>query len=699
MSRSGTTAGTTALTRAVTSRRYAWLFALLPLLLAGAFIGMVGEADRPTGVTDNLPAGFDSTEAAVLQAEISDGEASAAITLWTADNGTLSDDQLAELKVLAGDNAPFVVAEDAAAAYTIAPVQAATSEENRGKVADLRTKIAEEAPNGVTAALTGPAAFKADFGEVFAGADVKLLAATAGIVAVLLIVTYRSPVLWIIPLAVVGVADRFAALAATHVMKNFDGLAWDPSVVGILSVLVFGAGTNYALLLISRYRDELKIEDDRRLAMARALHATTESVVFAASTVVLGTLTLTLSVMPTTRGLGVACAVGVVVAAFFALVSLPAALSCFGRWIFWPRTPRRGDELLIESTGFWHKVGLAVDKRPKSFVVGTLVLLAVLSAGLLDMRTGLRQADQFLETPDAVVVSETLAEHFPAGTADPLQVLTKADPEAVATAVTGVDGVIRAEQRGGRDGTSQVNVVLGVNPGTPESTQAVKDVRDALEQFDDTYVTGGDANVIDETDAANHDRLRILPAVVLLVLIGLGLLLRSIVAPIILVATVVATYGAALGTSWWIFRFVFDFPAVHQQVPLTAFLFLVALGVDYNIFLITRARQEARTFGHRQGMLRALTATGGVITSAGILLAAVFAVLGVLPLVMLAQIGTIICVGVLLDTLVVRTVLVPAIAITLGEKFWWPRRPAHLDAAPKSSEGSRDVDVAPTVEA
>lgn len=700
MNNSGKTSGTNSFSRLVTARRTAWVFALLPLLLAGLFMGFVGEADRPVGVTDNLPAGFDSTEAAVLSAEISDGEASAAITLWTADNGTLTEAQLTELRELAGQ-APFIVADDAAAAYTIAPVQASTSEETRAAVADLRKQIAEDAPNGVTAALTGPAAFKADFGEVFAGADITLLASTAAIVAVLLIITYRSPFLWIIPLVIVAVADRFAALLATQVMKNFDSLAWDPSVIGILSVLVFGAGTNYALLLISRYRDELKLEEDRRVAMARALRGTLESVVFAASTVILGTLTLTLSVMPTTRGLGVACAVGIVVAAFFALVALPAALSCFGRWVFWPKAPHVGEPLLVESTGFWHRIGKAVDARPKTFVVGTIVLLAILASGVFDMKTGLRQADQFLETPQAVVVSEELAKHFPAGTADPLQVLTKADPAAVADAVADVDGVVGAEQRGGRDGISQVNIILSVTPGTPDGLQAVEDVRDALDGFDDTYVTGGDANVIDETDAANRDRMMIIPAVVLLVLIGLGVLLRSVVAPLILVSTVVATYVAALGTSWWIFTFIFDFPAVHQQVPLIAFLFLVALGVDYNIFLVTRAREEAKRFGHRAGMLRALTATGGVITSAGILLAAVFAVLGVLPLVMLAQIGTIICVGVLLDTLLVRTVLVPAIAITLGDKFWWPRRPANEgdenDKGSSADRSSVDSASAPTV--
>ena len=686
---------TNSLARLVTGRRTAWAFALVPLLLAGLFLGLIGEAERPTGVTDNLPAGFDSTEAAVLLAEVSDGEASAAITLWTADEGTLTPAQLAELRSQATVT-PLVISEDGTAAYTVAPVAGRTSEENREAVSELREQVDEAAPDGVTAQLTGPAAFKADFSDVFAGADTRLLAATAAIVAVLLIATYRSPILWIVPLTVVAVADRTAAVLATQVMKHFESLAWDPSVIGILSVLVFGAGTNYALLLISRYRDELKVVEDRRTAMARALANTFESVAFAASTVVLGTLTLLLSVLPTTRGLGLACAVGIVVASAFALVVLPAALACFGRWIFWPRVPKKGDPLLIESTGFWHKVGQAVDRRPRTFVIVSVAALAVMALGVLDMKTGLRQADQFLETPAAVVASERLGESFPAGTSDPMQVLTRADADQVRQALVEVDDVSSATVLRSRDGISVIDVVSSATPGTDAGNVVVTDVREALEKFDDTYVTGGGADVVDEKAASSRDRWVIIPTVVLLVLVGLGLLLRSVVAPLVLVSTVVATYGAALGLSWWVFTFVFDFPAVHQQVPLTAFLFLVALGVDYNIFLITRAREEARTHGHREGMLRALTATGGVITSAGILLAAVFAVLGVLPLVMLAQIGTIICIGVLLDTLLVRTVLVPAVAISLGEKFWWPRRPSREEAP---SEGSREAVPAPTVDA
>jgi RND superfamily putative drug exporter len=383
---------------------------------------------------------------------------------------------------------------------------------------------------------------------------------------------------------------------------------------------------------------------------------------------------LLLSAIPTTRGLGLACAVGVVVAATFALVVLPAALVLFGRWVFWPRVPHVGDAVLVDSRGVWSRVGNAVSRRPRTFVVATVAGLAVLATGTLSITTGLDPADQFLEQPEAIAAAERLGESFPAGTSDPVQVLTRDEPEKVLATVEEVDGVDSARVTSTGDGIARIDAVPDAAPGSDGAQAVVLDVRDAVADFDDTHVGGGDAEALDAEEYAASDRQLILPLILLLVLGALLLLLRSIVAPLLLVATVVATYAASMGASWWLFQTVFGFEAMDTGVPLLAFLFLVALGVDYNIFLVTRAREEAREHGTRQGMLRALTATGGVITSAGILLAAVFAVLGVLPLVVLAQLGAIIFVGVLLDTLVVRTVLVPALALTLGDTFWWPRK-------------------------
>ena len=687
-----------ALARFVTGRRTAWLVALVPLLLALAVLALVPEGEREVSPTDTLPAGADSTLAVELADRLPEDEGQVAIVLWTADSGELDQSVQGELTQQAvqllsqaaggegeqqggpptggpsgGQESPVVVAEDGTAAFLPLPVTSSSNTDNIDKVEELRDQLRADAPEGVTVQVTGPAGIQADIGQVFDGADLRLLLATAGVVALLLIITYRSPVLWLVPLTVVGIADRLAAIVSTNVLE-VAGLAWDESTVGILSVLVFGAGTDYALLLISRYRDELKTTDSRHEAMAHALARTTEAVLSSATTVVLGLLTLLLSAIPTTRGLGVACAVGVVVAATFALVVLPAALVLFGRWVFWPRVPRLGDAVLVDSRGVWRRVGDAVARRPRTFVVGTLAALAVLAAGTASITTGLDPADQFLQRPEAISAAERLGQSFPAGTSDPIQVVTRSAPEEVLSAVEDVDGVASARVTTSADGIARIDAVPDASPGSDRAQAVVADVRDAVSGFDDTHVGGGDAESVDAADYAASDRLLILPLILVLVLGALLLLLRSVVAPLLLVATVVATYAASMGASWWLFRSVFDFEAMDTGVPLLAFLFLVALGVDYNIFLVPRAREEAREHGTRTGMLRALTATGGVITSAGILLAAVFAVLGVLPLVVLAQLGAIIFVGVLLDTLVVRTVLVPALALTLGEKFWWPRK-------------------------
>ncbi|MBS2940159.1 MMPL family transporter [Nocardioides sp. J2M5] len=704
---------TPAAARFVAGRRTAWVVALVPILLALAVLALVPEGERETTSTDTAPIGADSTLAAQLLDELPDDEGQVAIVLWTAEDGELSQQVQGDLTQQAvgllseaggessgeggqgpppgateggqdgqggqggeqggGQQSPLVVAEDGTAAFVAVPVTSSSATDNIKKVEELRTSLREDAPDGVEVQVTGPAGIQADIGQVFDGADFRLLGATALVVAILLIITYRSPVLWLVPLIVVGIADRFAAIVATNVLE-LTGVAWDESTVGILSVLVFGAGTDYALLLISRYRDELKTTENRFDAMAHALSRTFEAVLSSATTVVLGLLTLLLSTIPTTRGLGLACAVGVLIAATFALVVLPAALVVFGRWVFWPRVPRVGDTVLVDSNSLWHRVGEAVSRRPRTFVVGTIAALAVLASGTLSISTGLKPSDQFLQRPEAIAAADRLGESFPAGTSDPLQVVTRADADQVLSAVEDVDGVSSAMITTSTDGISQINAVPDAEPGSEEARALVGDVRDAVADFDDTHVGGGDAEAVDAKDYAAQDRLLILPLILLLVLGALVVLLRSVVAPLLLVATVLATYAAAMGASWWLFRSVFDFAAMDTGVPLLAFLFLVALGVDYNIFLVTRAREEAREHGTRTGMLRALTATGGVITSAGILLAAVFAVLGVLPLVVLAQLGAIIFVGVLLDTLVVRTVLVPALAMTLGEKFWWPRK-------------------------
>ncbi len=680
----------------ITGRRTAWAVALVPLLLAGAVVGLVGDAERSPSTVDALPTDAGSTVAASLQDELPD-DASSAVVLFTAEQGPLPvapqelqsvvDDVRSELSLPPGP--PLTPAEDGTAALAVVPVPQMSATENAELVGDLRDALDQAAPDGVTAQVTGPAAVQADLAAVFQGANTSLLATTALVVAVLLLLTYRSPVLWLIPLITVGVADRLAAVLATHTLAAVD-IPWDESTVGILSVLVFGAGTDYALLLISRYRDELREQEDRFTAMAHALTRTAEAVFSSSITVFLGLMTLLLSVIPTTRGLGLACAVGILTAAVFVLLVLPAFLVLFGRWIFWPKIPRVGQAALADSRSLWRRVGDTVARRPAVYVAASVVLLGVLALNVFRIDTGLGTADQFLEEPEAISASQRLAESFPAGASDPVQVLTRDDQNRVLSEVRTVDRVQSAEVSRSQDGLAEISAVVSAAPGSAESTQAVLDLRAALDGLDQTYVGGTEAQAIDAQDAAARDRLVILPLIGALVLGALVLLLRSLLAPVLLVVTVLATYLASLGLSWIVFTQVLGFPALDVGVPLLAFLFLVALGVDYNIFLVTRAKEEAARHGARAGMLRALAATGGVITSAGILLAAVFAVLGVLPLVVLAQLGVVICIGVLLDTLLVRTVVVPALGVMLGETFWWPRR-----VSPEDSE--RDDDEEPSL--
>lgn len=666
--------------------RRSWLVALVVAAIGVFLLVGVGQAEREPSSTDSRPDGYDSTTVLELSDELPQDKGSSAVVLFSSDGPISAEDQAAlteKFTALLPADAPasgppgLIVAEDGTAAIGVIPVTVEGATEIAEVVKDIRAEVKADLPEGITAQVTGPAAIQADLAAVFEGADLRLLLATAGVVALLLLITYRSPFLWLVPLIVVGLGDQVAAVLATRTLAVFD-IPWDESTVGILSVLVFGAGTDYALLLISRYRDELKNFESRYDAMAKALRGTAEAVVASSTTVFLGLLTLLLSVIPSTRGLGLACAVGVLVAAVFVLTLLPALLVLFPRGIFWPLTPKLGQTTLADGRSLWRRIGDAVAKRPRTYVLGTVVLLIALSSGVFQINTGLSESEQFLEKPEAIAASERLAESFPAGSADPTTVLTRANPDEVATAAGEVDGVTSATASitaaGPDSDLSQIDVVLEAAPGSEAARETIVDLREALSSYDETWVGGTAAAELDAADAAARDRQVIIPIILALVLVALMVLLRSVVAPIILVATVVGTYFASLGLAWWLFVTFFGFEGLDVGVPLLAFIFGVALGVDYNIFLVSRAAEESVGRGPREGMLRALTATGGVITSAGILLAAVFAVLGVLPLVVLAQLGAIICIGVLLDTLIVRTVLVPAIALTMGDSFWWPRK-------------------------
>jgi putative drug exporter of the RND superfamily len=543
----------------------------------------------------------------------------------------------------------------------------------------LRKAAGSGLPQGLWADVTGGPAFGADIAGAFSDANVTLLAVTASVVALLLIATYRSPVLWLVPLLVIGFADRFAAAVGTQV-ASWTGLSFDGATSGITSVLVFGAGTNYALLLISRYRQELRHEPDHREALRRAVRRAGPAIVASNATVVLALLTLLFAATPSTRSLGALAACGLVVAAASVLVVLPPLLGLCGRRLFWPFIPHPGGDDNVES-GPWHTVAERVARRPALVATVAIVALATLASGLLGTRIGLTQTQQFRVKADSVAGYDVVSQHFPAGLTNPTVVVAPASQaEQVQRAIGATQGVVSVNRAGPpASALMQWSVVIDAPPSSPQAFTTVAALRHSTKAASPSAVVGGpDAQALDVRDAAAHDRIMLIPAILVVILVVLYLLLRSTLAPPTLLAATILGALAALGLGGWASTHVFGFPALDAGTPLFAFLFLAALGVDYTIFLVTRAREEAAQHGARDGMVRAVSATGGVITSAGIVLAAVFCVLGVLPLIVMGQLGIIVGLGILLDTFVVRTLVIPALFTLIGDRIWWPSDPtAH----------------------
>lgn len=668
----------------VASRRAAFGLLALVALLAGAVFALPKPAPATTLVSSGLPSSYQSAEAELRQKQLpSTGVAPAIVVFSREDGGVLSAADKAAVSTRAGELAPLAVggqvapaaySADARVAVVAVPLSTTDDAAVPGEVAKVREAASQDLPAGMRAQVTGGPAFTADLTKVFDGADATLLIATVSVVAVLLLITYRSPWLWLVPLLVVGLAEQLTstlvALTAPHL-----GIAVGPDAAGITSVLVFGAATDYALLLIARYRDRLRTEESRFHAMQVALRRTSEPILASAATVVVSLLLLLLAQQEGLRAIGYSSAVGVFVAAVFGLFVLPAAMVVFGRGLFWPFVPRVGEA--PREGRLWGRIGEAVLRRPHAIGIAATAFLLVLALGSIGVSVGLSSTQVFRVKPEAVLGQETLASAFPAGESAPAEVLTNpASVGAVTAAAQAVPGVASVRPGSSADGVAEVDVVLTANPGSETSFDQIRALRAAVAAVPgaDAVVGGDVATQLDTRDAAVRDARLIIPLVLLVVAGVLIALLRSLLAPLLLVATVLGTFFAALGTSWWLFQNVLGYPALDTGVLILSFLFLVALGVDYNIFLATRAREEAFTSDTRDGMLTALRATGGVITSAGILLAAVFAVLGVLPLIALAQVGLIVCVGVLLDTLLVRTVLVPALAFVSGERFWWPAK-------------------------
>src|SRR6476661_4534322 len=685
------------------------------LVLAAAF----GPAGKLQGVLNNeavawLPADAQSTQVVKqIEAFQSKNEFPAVIVyerpggLTPADTQSVTA-QVAKFNALApvrNDSVGPIPSKDGKALQVIVPVDAGDAgwDSLGATVKDMRA-IAQTRPAGLSMQVTGPVGFSADSSEAFSGIDGKLLYSALTVVIVILLLTYRSPLLWLIPVVSAGTA-LFVAQAVIYFLAKDDTLTVNAQSSGILTVIVFGAGTDYALLLVARYREELRRHEDRHEAMAFALHRAGPAIFASGATVIAGMLCLLFATMNSTKGLGPVAAIGVAVGLLVMLTLLPALLVVCGRWIFWPVRPSYGS---VDHTrdGFWARVGARIARAPRRTWVVTSLLLAIASLGILQLNAlGLQNKDAFYGTPESVVGEQVLARHFPAGAGSPVMVLSNADhAAAVVTTLKTVKGVATVGDPVTKGSLSLIQATLTDAPDSDAATQSVDRIRTAIAEVPGaSAIAGGDtATRADTLRASATDNRRIIPLILGVVLLILILLLRALTAPLVLIGTVVLSYGAAMGLSALIFRHVLGFAGADSSLPLFVFVFLVALGIDYNIFLMTRVHEEAKEIGTRRGALIGLAATGGVITSAGLVLAGTFAVLGTLPVVTFAEIGIAVALGVLLDTLVVRSVLVTALNLDAKGRMWWPsalsRRDAALDAAEPASPGEAAEEGTPALE-
>ncbi|MFL5896911.1 MAG: MMPL family transporter [Solirubrobacterales bacterium] len=622
--------------------------------------------------------------------------------------------------------------------------------------------------DGLQVKITGGAGFSTDAIEVFEGINGTLLLAALSLVIFLLIVIYRSPLFFLIPLAAVLFAETLSRSIGYGVSEL--GVTINGQSSSIMSVLVLGAGTDYALLLVSRYREELHRDADKHEAMRTALRSAGPTIFASAATVIAALLCLLIAKVNGTSGLGPIAAIGIACAALAMLTLLPALLTIFGRRAFWPFVPHTeetaprleevpgwGRRHVVEGSGFatlgwvilgclaivvplvvllalfppaaglalalllvnwiarvlsrgrvpfllaplgrnvfrpyeirrhrlehtadathgfWARLGQRIAAGPQRVMAGAIAVLLVLCAGFAFFSTDLTSEDSYRTEVESVEGQHLLDRSFPSGTTALTDVVVPSAGEVPAAkrAVEGVDGVDEVSEpvASGPPGTL-IQATLEPNPYSTEAFDLIEPIREAAHRVSPGVLVGGPSAVeFDVRDAAGWDSTAIPPLILLVVFLILMLLLRAVAAPLILVGTVILSFLAALGVGYFVFDVIFGFPGSDPSLPLFAFVFLVALGVDYNIFLVARAREEAEQHGSEQGMLRSLAVTGAVITSAGIVLAGTFAVLAVLPLTFLTELGFVVAFGVLLDTFLVRSILVPAIALTAGDKFWWP---------------------------
>ncbi|TYP83784.1 MMPL family transporter [Blastococcus xanthinilyticus] len=691
----------------------AWLATAGPL---GSFSGKLGQVSENDSAAF-LPDSAESTRVTELQQQFRTERTLPVILLWESDDGALAPAALAEAQdrvdeaaalaeeagALAGEPSPPIPADDGEAVQAVLPFDPDLGEALPEVISELRTIPGID---GTTAYVTGPGAIFADFAAGFSGIDGLLLVAAFGVVLLILLVVYRSPLL---PLLVIGTAGLalVVSLAVAYFLAERGWIAVNGQSQGIASILVVGAATDYGLLLVARYREELRREESKYAAMRVALRQSWEPILASGGTVILGVLCLLFSDLGSNRGLGPISAVCIAFAMLAALTFLPAVLVLFGRAAFWPFRPRYGEEH-TSGTG-WERVSASVGRRPGRYLLGSAGALVVLALFLPTFDAGgIPLSEAVRGGSESGAGQESLARHYEAGSSSPAVIITPADGWAdVADAAARVDGVagvapFTGEQGGPpgagdaqpveADGLVRLDATLADAPDSEAAQDTVADLRTAVGDVDpDALVGGSTAGDLDTQETAARDLAVIVPLVLLVIAVVLALLLRAIVAPLLLVLTVALSTAATVGVGALVFEHVFGFPGSDPQVLLIGFVFLVALGIDYNIFLMTRAREESARHGARDGVLRALAVTGGVITSAGLVLAATFGALTVLPLVILVQLGFLVGFGVLLDTFVVRTLLVPAAVHLIGDRVWWPGRLASgaTEPAPEHPEPAR----------
>lgn len=705
---------------------------LAVLALGGPFFGRISEVST-NQQSSFLPQSAESTQVSDRAEDFTEDPFLPAVAVAEREGGLTDDDRqwaqelsdgLVDDGIAEQAPSPPVISDDEQALQLFVPMD----EDDFGdQVAQLRTAMADQAPEGLTTAVTGPAGFASELAEGFSGIDGILLLVALAAVFVILVVVYRSPLLPVLVL-LTAMAALCAAIVVVYLMASAGLIQINGQVQGILFILVVGAATDYCLLYTARYRDALHVHRSTRRATREALRGTIEPVLASGGTVIAGLLCLLVSDLGSTAALGPAAATGIVFSMLAALTLLPAALLLIGRAAFWPARPRfeeQGPQSLrvvpddgahtVEGSGLWARVGRLVARRHRSiWIVSTLVLLVAAAFAPQLQASGLKQSETLIGASPAADGQEILSEHFPGGSGSPITVIApesamdeaaqraeQLDPVG-SVAVTAVDAPqgslplgsaaeeLEAAPPGANpfegisptvvDGDVQIQITTTTDPDAEETFDAVETLRSELHGIDDGILVGGEtATTLDTNHAAERDRAVIIPMILVVVLLILMLLLRSVLAPVLLVVLTVISYASALGVSALVFNHVVGFPGSDPSVPLYAFVFLVALGIDYNIFLMSRVREESLEHGTRTGVLRGTVLTGGVITSAGIVLAATFAALAVIPIVFMVQLAFMVAFGVLLDALLVRSLLVPALTYDLGRIIWWPR---HRKIAP-----------------